>query len=294
MPILADGDQALGAWVLLFSTSHIGMSAARSSLIDVCGRGANQLGIVGRDLKLPEIWLADESGLDVFPDVDTAGRQIYRVCYSAISFLTLGSAFSSYLSCRDVSPLIEPFASLGSTESSRAFLFALAAVAQGISLASLGNPSPLSLVPGFSGDSDSALGVQRDDSLKLNPYGLTRITRHPLILPVVPWGLANAALTGGRAADALLFVGLAAYALAGCAAQDLRASQAGEVGTAFGGSGERLRGFYASTSFLPFAALFDGRQPAVALASELPTGLLAAGCIAGCAIEAATLHWFGV
>merc|ERR1719162_184246 len=100
-----------------------------------------------------------------------------------------------------------------------ALLFGVASIAQGISLASLVNPSPLSLVPGFEADDDAPLKLKRDGSLKLRPYGLTRITRHPLILPVVPWGLANAILTGGRAPDLVIFLGLAAYAVAGCKAQ---------------------------------------------------------------------------
>ena len=108
------------------------------------------------------------------------------------------------------------------------------------------------------GPSSAPLQLKRDDSLKLRPYGLTRITRHPLILPVVPWGLANALLTGGRAADVVLFFGLALYALVGCYAQDLRAAEAAEVGTVFA-KGD-LTAFYATTSFVPFQAILDGRQ----------------------------------
>jgi len=68
---------------------------------------------------------------------------------------------------------------------------------------------------------------------------------------------ANALLTGGRAADVILFLGLGLYALAGCYAQDLRASAAAEVGTVFA-KGD-LTSFYADTSFVPFAAILDGR-----------------------------------
>ena len=70
--------------------------------------------------------------------------------------------------------------------------------------------SPLSLVPGFEADAAALGGVKRDDSLKLRPYGLTRITRHPLILPVVPWGVANALLAGAHPPDLVVFLGLAA------------------------------------------------------------------------------------
>lgn len=72
--------------------------------------------------------------------------------------------------------------------------------------------------------------VRRDDGRKLSPCGLTRLTRHPLILPVVPWGCANALLAGGHAPDLALFGGLALYAVAGCYAQDLRAQASAQVG----------------------------------------------------------------
>ena len=61
----------------------------------------------------------------------------------------------------------------------------VAALSAALSLASLGNASPLSLVPGFAKDEAAPMGLVRDDSLKLRPFGLTRITRHPLILPMV-------------------------------------------------------------------------------------------------------------
>ena len=77
------------------------------------------------------------------------------------------------------------------------------------------------------------LGLRRDDRLKLSPAGLTRITRHPLILPVVPWGFANAFLTGSHECDLALFAGLAVYAVAGCKAQDLRVEASAQVGTVF-------------------------------------------------------------
>ena len=76
--------------------------------------------------------------------------------------------------------------------------FAAATGAQAISIASLLNPSPLSLVPGVEEDETALGGIKRDDRRKLRPYGLTRITRHPLILPVVPWGAANALLAGAQ------------------------------------------------------------------------------------------------
>lgn len=36
-------------------------------------------------------------GNRIFPDVTTTGRQLYRAMYTAVSFVTLGSAFTAYL-----------------------------------------------------------------------------------------------------------------------------------------------------------------------------------------------------
>jgi hypothetical protein len=96
--------------------------------------------------------------------------------------------------------------------------------------------SPLSLeslVPKCTRDPSAPQGVRRDDSSKLQPYGLTPITRHPLILPMVPWGIANGMLAGARAQDLILFWGIALYSTCGCYAQDLRAQASAAVGTTF-------------------------------------------------------------
>lgn len=120
-----------------------------------------------------------------------------------------------------------------------ACLFA-AALSFGAVVASLFNASPLGLMPSFEGDPGGsrgtgpenalAAGIRRDDTLIFTARGLTRITRHPLILPVVPWGFATAYL----ACDWILFGGLSIYAVAGWFAQDLRViREEGSVGTVF-------------------------------------------------------------
>ena len=137
-----------------------------------------------------------------------------------MSFATLGGAFSAYLAGCAASPALLPPLGAAWSDPGWLFCFAAAAVAGGLSLASLANPSPLSLVPAFTASAAGApLALQRDDAKKLRAFGLTRITRHPLVLPVLPWGLATTCLAGGRAADALLLSGLAVYAVCGCYAQ---------------------------------------------------------------------------
>ena len=75
----------LGGLVASFSVSHIGLSAIREPLIDRLGAAANQVGAVGLGVSLPSIWLADSSGLEVWPDEATAGRQLYRLGYTLVS-----------------------------------------------------------------------------------------------------------------------------------------------------------------------------------------------------------------
>jgi hypothetical protein len=160
------------------------MSAARTKLINICGQVFESINLVGTGLSLPDYWPGDDVGKqEIFPDKETTGRQVFRAAYTAVSFTTLGNAFFAYLSAagieahRDLSPDVVNV-SMG-----------VAALSFGVSLTSLLNPSPLSLMPGFqmtqqqAKDAALPLGLQRSDSIKLQPRGLTRITRHPLILP---------------------------------------------------------------------------------------------------------------
>ena len=278
----------LGGLVAAFSVTHIGLSAVREPLIGGCGFLADGLGLVGRNVRLPDVWLADTNGLDFWPDRATAGRQVYRAFYTAVASALLFPALASYPEVRAADAAIPLVLSPEQWWAA----YAVASTAQGISLTSLVQPSPLSLVPGFESDDNAPLGVKRDDRLKLAPAGLTRITRHPLILPVGPWGVANTLLAGGHASDAALFLGLALYAIAGCKAQDVRVEASAQVGTVF--SDGALREFYRSTSFVPFAACIDGRQSIDLAIRETPKYAVAAGLLLGAVVELATLRWVGV
>lgn len=284
---ISTDDQALAFWITAFSVSHIGMSAVRDKIIDACGQLAARMNLVDREIiALPSYWPGDDVGKnEIFPDADTAGRQIYRALYTLISFATLfGGAFSAYLAS------VATTTGTVLTDDSFAFCFAVAVIAQGVSIASLFNASPLSLVPGFEQEDDGLL-FKRNDSLKFRPYGLTRITRHPLILPVVPWGIANSFLAGGRLSDFLLFGGLALYAVAGCAAQDLRViREEGSVGTVFRPDSE-LQDFFAATSFVPFQAVVDGRQSMQDAVKEVPWIAFLGGSLVGALIEDTLLKW---
>jgi len=311
------GGGLLAFWIAAFASTHIGLSAARVEIIGRLGRFADGLGLVGNaDWKLPRGWPGENgsgSGGEqdlVFPDTETAGRQLYRAGYTAISFLTLGNALLSYLDLASVTTTTSIGSSGGVlTSGHQAFdsPFAwIAVAANAASLTSLANASPLGLVPGFEATSSSdgegepgaALGIRRDDGVKFRVRGLTRITRHPLILPVVPWGISNAIVLGGRPADWLLFGGLAIYAVLGCAAQDLRVlRREGSVGTVFllrddaDSQENALREFYEATSFVPFAAVLDGRQSFGDVVREIPWPAALVALPVGYGIEAKMLEW---
>jgi hypothetical protein len=329
--------RALLFWVTAFASSHIGMSAIRQTLItNVFGQFiANDiLGIVGsKKLKLPDYWPGDSKGNELFPDIETTGRQFYRMFYTIISFVTLGSSFSIYLSFvtnnqhhhdnTNINILwnnIVGNSSINDSDIATIICYVVATLSGAFSLVSLLNASPLGLVPSFRqkeksdlatttttttttititieenestdiAPGDTLMGITRDDNMKFEPKGLTRITRHPLILPVVPWGLSTSILVGGQNQDYILFGGLALYAIVGCYCQDLRIiREEGSVGTVFTfnsdndddendnnnnapstKTNQKLLQFYNETSFVPFGALFDGRQSWDMLLKEFP------------------------
>jgi len=292
-------EQQLAFWMTSFSTSHIGMSAIREKLIRGFGQLASKSNLVDRGVKLPSYWPGDNVGKDeLFPDADSAGRQIYRFFYTIVSFITLGGAFSTYLAVQETHVI-------NLTEMEYLICSTIVVLSGAFSLSSLVNASPLSLVPSFQKSLDdnndgldpgiTIAGIQRNDELKFEPRGLTRITRHPLILPVVPWGVATSYIAGGRTSDFLVFCGLSLYAITGCFCQDLRVvREEGSVGTVFETSSNatstKLNVFYAQTSFAPFGALIDGRQSWSSLWKEFPLIPFIAGIPLALLIENAGLH----
>lgn len=316
VPIPLDQQQdqqllSLEFWITSFSLSHIGMSAIRDNLIYNCGKLASEMKLINRGIKLPDYWPGDDFGQDeIFPDSDTAGRQIYRVGYTLVSFTTLGNAFTSYLSIVQSNNENNNnifMSTMPLTEQEHMVYFSIASLAFATSIASLFNASPLGLMPGFqkasqskdsSGENKKATvaGLQRNDGLKFEPRGLTRITRHPLILPVVPWGISTSFLAGGLIHDFVLFTGLSIYAIAGCACQDLRIlRKEGSVGTVFKPDSEdigmKLNTFFDNTSFVPFGALLDGRQSIHLMVKEFPYIPFVVGIPIGAVMEDSILQF---
>ena len=312
----------IAVWTIAFASSHIGMSGIRRELIDRIGTFANSNGWVGTGLSLPDIWPGDEAGQEIFPSADIAGRQLYRILYTVVSFVTLGSAFGYYLASIAVDNQVSPPSSLSSSINDpimTVVCYSVASLAGGISIASLINPSPLSLVPVYESskqieDDGSATlsaptaatstttvpsSIRRNDSSKLQPKGLTRITRHPLILPVVPWGFATATIMGGHNRDFFLFGMLSVYAILGCYAQDLRViREEGSVGTVFSPSSNQvddgdgdgkgnssLQRFFNETSFVPFQAVIDSKQSMTDVINEVPWWAVIGGTVVAYQIE---------
>jgi len=289
-----ESDQILALWVVAFASSHIGMSATRTNIISSLGDVMEKLNLVGNDdWKLPDYWPGDNTGgQQIFPDSLTAGRQVYRALYTAVSFITLGNAFATYIQSSAIhgDVIIDMTAQLLYT----IYLY-IAALGFGAAIASLFNASPLGLMPSFEAEgNDNTTIIRRDDTLKFLTRGFTRITRHPLILPVVPWGFATAYLSGGRTCDYILFGGLSIYAIAGCYAQDLRViKEEGSVGTVFGTEQGRdndndeddersqLKLFFEQTSFVPFKAVLDGQQSLEDIGREAPWLQFVAGTVLG-------------
>lgn len=104
--------------------------------------------------------------------------------------------------------------------------------------------------------------------------GVSRITRHPMLVGVGLWGLAHV-LANGFLTDVIFFGGLAVYALVGAAHQDSRKRAL---------PGDPLGAYYAETSLLPFAAIAAGRNRLALAEISWP------GAAAGAAIAAA-LFW---
>lgn len=289
-------DQEIGTWTFAFASSHIGMSAVRRDIIRGCGEAADKSQLVNNDWRLPDLWPGDDDGGQaIFPTKEIAGRQLYRLLYTFVSFSTLGSAFFAYLdSLQQFPPQM--------MQDGGSIAFWISVMSWATSVTSLLNPSPLSLVPVFeaagtdsNNNNDNKPGdmavLQRNDKRKLSAYGMTRITRHPLILPVVPWGLATALSLGGQPRDFLLFGGLSLYAIAGCYAQDLRVSrEEGSVGTVFNPA-DTLQNFFQETSFIPFQSVVDGRQSLSNIAREVPWWASVAGVAVGYQLQLFLLDW---
>ncbi|MFI5314698.1 MAG: NnrU family protein [Myxococcota bacterium] len=112
----------------------------------------------------------------------------------------------------------------------------------------------------------------------VTPNGVTRITRHPLVMAFVTFAGVHL-LPNGWAADVAFFGGFAAFALIGALHQDRRKIASGPAGYAE---------FVAATPFFPFT----GRETLRGL-RELSPVAVAVGLILAVTIRYFHSSWFG-
>ena len=111
---------------------------------------------------------------------------------------------------------------------------------------------------------------------EVEPRGMFRITRHPLVMGIGLFGLLHL-LPNAATADVAFFGGFAAFALLGCWHQDRRKLV---------DLGDRYRGFHAATPFLPFTG--SGTLRAV---RELSPVALVVGVALAVAVRWAHAFW---
>jgi uncharacterized membrane protein len=105
------------------------------------------------------------------------------------------------------------------------------------------------LVAGLSTPNPTALGSRPANPGKQSWRGINAVTRHPVLWAIGIWGLVHL-LSKPDLAAALFFGALAVLAIGGAKLQELR--KARELGEAW-------QAFASHTSFIPFAAILDGR-----------------------------------
>lgn len=110
----------------------------------------------------------------------------------------------------------------------------------------------------------------------VEPHGITRVTRHPMLAAFACWGVAHL-LVNGSLGDVLFFGGFPVWVWVGSRHQDARLSRDKP------GYVELVR----QTSLVPFAAILTGRQRLVA--GELPFTPISAGL----ALAIALRWWHG-
>lgn len=178
------------------------------------------------------------------------GERGFAGLYSIVAFLTFGPLVATYWSNRHQGPALWDLAMVPGMH---ALAFCLGLSAFALLVASFVQPSPTGM----------------DPRAAITPLGVSRITRHPMLMSFVLWAAAHL-LMNGFATDVAFFGGMAIYSFIGALHQDSRKRK---------GRADELREFYASTSILPFAAILTRRGSLVG--DELPWGGFIAGAVVG-------------
>ena len=155
--------------------------------------------------------------------VGQLGEWPFRALYSLVAFAFFIPLVGTYFDHKHSGAVLW---SLPHDAALEAVLYAGMGLAWVLAVGGFVRPSPGFIVPGDP-----------------TPRGALRITRHPLMMALVLFGLLHL-LPNGSTADVAFFGGLAAFALIGAAHQDRR-----KLATVPG-----FREFYEATSFFPFGA----------------------------------------
>jgi uncharacterized membrane protein len=189
--------------------------------------------------------------------INAVGLQGFLGIYSVVAFATLGPLIYEFASHKHAGPILWYVRANGPI---RWFTWILMYLALVLFVASLINPNP------------GGLGAPKTSSSE--PRGVLKITRHPGFVAFTLFGLAHM-LMNGWAGDVIFFGTFPALGIFGGLHQDARKLR--ELG-------ESYLEFKAKTSFVPFAALINGRQRWTS--ADMPWAAIGAGTVLTIAIVA--------
>jgi len=106
------------------------------------------------------------------------------------------------------------------------------------------------LIAGYTSANPTAIGFSVFKGLEQGPYGVFRVTRHPILWGVALWALSHL-LANASTVDFVLFGSMAFLSIAGTWHIDRRKSLE---------PGSEWAAYCAETSSIPFVAILDGRQ----------------------------------
>jgi len=178
------------------------------------------------------------------------GSSGFAGLYSLVAFATFVPLVWVYLDSRHTGPELW---SLRAAPGAQLAAVVLGTGAFAVLVASFVQPSPAGM----------------DPRAEVMPHGLTRITRHPMLVAFILWA-AGHLIVNGFATDVAFFGGMALYSIIGAMHQDARKRTT---------RGEELAAFYRETSLFPFTAIISGRGRLVT--DELPWAGFIVGAIVG-------------
>lgn len=166
--------------------------------------------------------------------IERVGLGRYRALYSLVSIVALVWMIVAYGAA--------PFVPLWQAGAGARYLALVAML-----------PALLLLVTSLMQANPTAVGQEVDPDAPEPAQGMLRVTRHPMMWGIAIWAIVHI-LANPDLASLVFFGALLVLALGGAAALDHRLTRANRPGWGV---------FVQRTSFLPFAAIMEGRQQLV-------------------------------